>query len=96
MELRAGGTILKQYATFLGEAHVHWVLRVSGLQSVDRLKKLIVKAWGTLRWLERSWDRGVSKVDLLLSQLRDLPQRVTRPTRGEGARCDGSHGHPSA
>ena len=58
--------ILKQYATFWGEAHVHWEKK-HGCPSVNRLKLYITKAWFMLRWLERAWERGVRVVELRLS-----------------------------
>ena len=59
--------ILKQYASFWGEAEVHWRQGFRGVPSRGRQKKLLVKTWGTLRWLERAWGRGVRNVELLLN-----------------------------
>ena len=38
-----------------------------GIPSRGRLKKLITKAWCTLRWLERAWERGARNPTVTLS-----------------------------
>lgn len=66
--------VLCQYATFWGEARVH-ALAGKGWPSLGRLKKLITKAWFTLRWLERSWSRGCG----LSVQISDTPEQMIAP-----------------
>ena len=57
--------LLKQYASWWGEAEVHTARSGNTpLMSSGRLKTLITKAWLQLRLLEREWQRGVQKVSL--------------------------------